>query len=95
LLVLGNDELARSHADATRTRPDFPPAVGDALAFLAARDVLGYAGAVEAVLESFESRDEYLEELPVADTVVVLQALAKRRGIAVELASPLLPVSPA
>jgi hypothetical protein len=43
------------------------------------------------VLESFETREEYLEDLPVADTVLVLQALAQRRGIAAELSSPLLP----
>jgi tetratricopeptide (TPR) repeat protein len=91
LLVLGDDEQARQHADAIRTRDDFPSAVGDALAFLAAQDVLGYTEAVEAVLASFEARDEYLEEMPVADTVLVLQALAQRRGIDVELASPLLP----
>jgi tetratricopeptide (TPR) repeat protein len=91
LLVLGDEEQARPHADAIRTRDDFPPAVGDALAFLAAQDVLGYTEAVEAVLASFEARDEYLEEMPVADTVLVLQALAQRRGIDVELASPLLP----
>jgi hypothetical protein len=91
LLVLGEDEQARPHADAIRIRDDFPGAVGDALACLAARDVPGYTEAVEAVLESFETRDEYLEDLPVADTVVVLQALARRRGITAELRSPLLP----
>src|SRR5436190_211057 len=64
--------------------------VGDALAFVAAHDVVGYAIAVDSVLESFESRDEYLEDIPVADTVLVLQALAARRGIAAELSSPLL-----
>jgi tetratricopeptide (TPR) repeat protein len=91
LLVLGRDEEARTHADAIRTRDDFPAPVGDALAFLAAQDVLGYAEAVEAVLESFETREEYLEEMPVADTVIVVQALAARRGMAAELSSPLLP----
>jgi hypothetical protein len=91
LLVLGRDEEARTHADAIRTRDDFPPAVGDALAFLAAQDLLGYTEAVEAVLKSFETREEYLEEMPVADTVIVLQALAARRGLAAELSSPLLP----
>jgi hypothetical protein len=91
LLVLADDEHARIHADAIRTRDDFPAAVGDALAFLAAHDVVGYTLAVEEVLESFENRDEYLEDIPVADTVLVLQALAARRGIAVELSSPLLP----
>ncbi len=91
LLVLGRDEEARPHADAIRTRDDFPLAVGDALAFIAAQDVVGYAEAVEVVLESFEKRDEYLEDMPVADTVIVLQALAARRGLPAELSSPLLP----
>ena len=91
LLVLGWDEQARTHADVIRTRDDFPFHVGDALAYLAAQDVSGYSEAVEAVLESFESREEYLEDLPVADTVLVLQALARRRGLEAELSSPLLP----
>lgn len=91
LLVLDDDEEARVHANAVRTRDDFPEAVGDALAYLAAQDVVGYADAVEEVLESFETREEYLEDLPVADTVLVLQALARRRAIAAELSSPLLP----
>lgn len=93
LLVLGDDEHARMHADAIRTRDDFPAEVGDSLAFLAAHDVVGYTLAVEQVLESFEDRNEYLEDIPVADTVLVLQALARRRGIEVELNSPLLPRS--
>jgi hypothetical protein len=91
LLVLGRDEEARVLADGLRTQGDFPAPVGDALAFLAAEDPLGYVEAVEAVLESFETRAEYLEDLPVADTVVVLQALAERRDMAAELTSDLLP----
>ena len=93
LLVLGDDEEARVHANAVRTGDDFPEAVGDALAYLAAQDVVGYAEAVEEVLESFETREEYLEDLPVADTVLVMQALARRRAIAAELSSPLLPAA--
>jgi hypothetical protein len=90
-LVLRDDEHARVHADAIRVRDDFPTDVGDALAFIAAHDVVGYTLAIEAVLGSFEDRDEYLEEIPVADTVLVLQALAEQRGLSVELSSPLLP----
>jgi hypothetical protein len=93
LLVLGRDEEARVLADGLRTHPGFPSAVGDALAYIAAEDPLGYVEAIEAVLESFEAREEYLEDLPVADTVIVLQALASRRGIAASLSSPLLPAS--
>jgi hypothetical protein len=43
------------------------------------------------VLASFEERDAYLEDIPVADTVVVLEALAARRGLAAGLRSALLP----
>jgi tetratricopeptide (TPR) repeat protein len=91
LLVLGRDHEAVAHADAIRTRDDFPKDVGDALAFIAAQDVVGYVYAIESVLESFETRDKYLEDIPVADTVLVLQALAARRDLAAELSSPLLP----
>jgi hypothetical protein len=91
LLVLGEDAQARRHADAIRIRDDFPHDVGDSLAYLAAGDVVGYTEAVESVLASFESRDEYLEDLPVADTVLVLQALARTRGLGVPLSSRLLP----
>jgi hypothetical protein len=93
LLVLRRDAEARVLADGLRTGSDgdFPSAVGDALATLAAEDPLGYVEAIEHVLESFETRDAYLEDIPVADTVIVLQALAKRRRMAAELSSPLLP----
>jgi hypothetical protein len=90
-LTLGDDDAARVLADTIRTRDDFPQDVGDALAMIAAGDVVGYDEQVGAVLESFETRDEYLEDMPVADTVLVLQALAARRGMAAELSSPLLP----
>jgi hypothetical protein len=91
LLVLGRDGEARPLADALRTEDGFPHDVGDALATIAAGDRVGYVEAVESVLESFETRDEYLEDVPVADTVIVLQALAARRDLRTDLSSPLLP----
>jgi hypothetical protein len=93
LLVLGRDREARALADGLRTRDDFPAPVADALAYIAGEDTLGYIDAIEAVLESFETREDYLEDLPAADTVVVLQAFAARRDMAAELSSPLLPRS--
>jgi hypothetical protein len=89
--VVGEWKGARLHADAIRIRDDFPRDVGDALAMIAAEDVVGYTEAVESVLESFETRDEYLEDVPVADTVIVLQALAAQRNMAADLTSDLLP----
>jgi hypothetical protein len=91
LLVLGRWSEARVHADYLRTHDGFPTLVADSLAFIAADDPVGYAEAIDDVLESFETRDAYLEDIPVADTVLVLQALAARRGIDVELESALLP----
>jgi hypothetical protein len=90
-LVLGEDEGARPLASSLREREDFPDDVADALATLAAEDRPGYVLAVESVLDSFENRDEYLEDVPVADTVLVLQALAEPRGLQADLASSLLP----
>lgn len=91
-LVLGEDGPARVLADELRLRDDFPTDVANAVAMLAAgSDRIGYIEAIEAVLESFEQRDEYLEDVPVADTVLVLQKLAERRDLAAELRSPLLP----
>jgi hypothetical protein len=92
--VLEDWAAVRLHADAIRTRDDFPGPVGDALAAIAAEDVAAYTVAIEAVLESFETRDEYLEDVPVADTVMVLQAVAARRAMAVDLESDVLPARP-
>ena len=92
LLTLERWGDARDVAATIRGRDDFPPAVADALALVAAADAVGYAQAVGAVLTSFEERDEYLEDVAVADTVLVLQALAGKRGIVARLgSSPVLP----
>jgi hypothetical protein len=91
LLVLSRWRDARFLADDLRTHDGFPTDVADAIAFIAAEDVAGYSIAIDSVLESFETRSNYLEDIPVADTVLVLQALARRRDIEVELSSPLLP----
>lgn len=93
LLVLGRDDEAATTAGRLVQEPEesFPRPVAEALAALAAGDGAAYENAVARVLESFENRDEYLEGIPVADTVVVLQSLAEQRGIAAELRSPLLP----
>ncbi len=62
-----------------------------ALDALAVRDASAYRDAAASVLASFESRQEFLENLPVADTVLVLELLAAQRGIAAGFSSALLP----
>jgi hypothetical protein len=92
LLVLGRDVDARTLGATLRDRDDFPRDVADALVTVAASDRIGYLVAIEDVLESFETRTDFLEDVAVADTVLVLQILAERRDAAVELpASPRLP----
>jgi hypothetical protein len=90
-LILERDRDARFLADDLRTHEGFPTDVADALAMISAQDVAGYTLAVESVLESFETREEYLEDIPVADTVIVLQSLAMQRDMAADLESQLLP----
>ena len=91
LLALGEERRAAALAAGLRGRDDFPPPVADALHAIAERDEPAYRLAAAAVLRSFEERDAFLEDVPVADTVVVLERLAGPRGLRVELRSPLLP----
>jgi hypothetical protein len=91
LLVLGQDDEAVVHASSIKGRDDFPQDVADALAAISLSDADAYGAAVRSVLRSFETREDYLEDIPVADTVIVLQALAAQRDMAAALESELLP----
>lgn len=93
LLVLGRDEDAEVVAGRIADEGLEPVAVADALGALARADGPGYAAARLAVLRSFEARDAFLEDVRVADTVLVLDALALERGLDLQpVSSPLLPV---
>lgn len=92
LLVLGDDIGARVLGSTLRDLDDFPQSVADALVELAGADRIDYSISVDKILESFEQRTDFLEDIQVADTVLVLQRLAAARGLAAELdASPVLP----
>ena len=93
VLVLGEDQQAAELAELLRAAGEvaFPVPVAEAVAGLAAGDAGAYAAGCAAVLASFESREAYLEDIPVADTVIVLEALAERRGMATRPRSSLLP----
>ena len=92
-LVLGEDRQAAELAETLRAADQdaFPAPVAQAIAGLAAGDAGAYAAGCAAVLDSFEAREVYLEGIPVADTVIVLEALAERRGMAARPSSSLLP----
>ena len=96
LLVLGRDAEAEPIAARIEEEGLDPAAVARALDALARADAAAYAEARRAVLASFESRDAFLEDVPVADTVLVLDALAVERGIGTApLSSGLLPAEAA
>jgi hypothetical protein len=92
LLTLARWPDARIISATVRGLDDFPRDVADALWSIAANDEAGYAAATASIVRSFETREEFLEDVPVADTALALRPLAERRGFAVALgASPTLP----
>ncbi|HEX6725604.1 MAG TPA: hypothetical protein VF073_10225 [Gaiella sp.] len=92
LLVLGRGDDAEVVASRIAEEGLQPAAVAEALGAIARDDGSAYAAARLAVLRSFEERDAFLEDVRVADTVLVLDALARERGIeSPPLSSPLLP----
>lgn len=81
LLVLGRDDDAA--AVAARLAEPFPADVAAALRALAAGDGDAFAAAVADVRRSYENRDGYLEDIPVPDTALALEALDKGRRLRV------------
>ncbi len=75
LLVLGRDDEAAAVA-ATLGDP-FPGDVAAALRALAAGDDNAFRSAVADVRQSYEERDGYLEDMPVPDTALALEALSR------------------
>ena len=75
LLVLGrNDEAA---AVAGTLGDPFPADVTAALRALAVGDDDAFEAAVADVRKSYENRDGYLEDIPVPDTALALEALSR------------------
>jgi hypothetical protein len=90
-LVDGDDEAARAAAEGMRAGSPAFGRAADAIEALAEADADAYAAAVAAIVADFESRDEHLTGVPIADTALMLERLAERRGIAAHPASALLP----
>jgi uncharacterized protein len=90
-LAADDDALARRAADGMRSGSDAFGRAADAVAALAARDRAAYAAAVQAIVADFETRDAHLTGVPIADTALVLERLAERRGVAIHPGSALLP----
>lgn len=90
-LVLGDDVAVAELVSTLEGVEAIPDPVPVTLAALAARDAVAYAHAIRALVADFEARTEFLEDIPVADTVLALEELATSRGLTVEVTSSLLP----
>jgi hypothetical protein len=90
-LVLAEDDAAAQLAPSLVGAVSIPAPVADSVQALATLDAPAYETAIRALVADFEARDAYLEDVPVADTVLALQALAAARWIVLELRSSVLP----
>jgi len=90
-LTLGEDRDARTWAARMSTAPDAFARTGKAISALAAHDGQGYAVALAAIVHDFEERSEHLTGVAIADTAIVLQILAGRRGMDAAVDSVVLP----
>jgi hypothetical protein len=92
-LVEGDDRTAAEAAAAMREGGDAFARAAEALAALAAGDAARYREAVAAIVADFAGRDAHLTGVPIADTALLMEALAERRGLAAGIESPLLPAA--
>jgi hypothetical protein len=90
-LVLGEDEEAGVCAGRMRAGTEAFARTGEAIGALAAGDAARYEAALAAIVRDFEQRAEHLTGVAIADTALMLAELGGRRGIAVAIASPVLP----
>lgn len=90
-LTLGDDQHAHEMTVTLNREIDFPAATGAACSALASGDEGAYVHNIVKVLQTFEERLRFLEDIPVADTVLALQVLAEERSLHVPLRSRRLP----
>jgi hypothetical protein len=90
-LRLGDDAAARDAAAHMRGGSDAFDRTAEAIVALADRDRARYHSALEAIVVDFESREEHLTGVPIADTAVMLERLATPRDMTAGVPSPLLP----
>lgn len=90
-LIEGRDEEAATCAARMRGGSEAFDRTADAIAALAAGDREAYADAITEIVEDFERRDVHLTGVAIADTAMMLEVLATRRGITAGINSRLLP----
>jgi uncharacterized protein len=90
-LADGDDDAAGRAADGMLAGSEAFGRAAGAVAALTRRDRAAFAGMLAAIVADFAAREEHLTGVPIADTALVLDRLAERRGMAAHPRSPLLP----
>jgi hypothetical protein len=90
-LISGDSEGAARASEGMRGGSDAFDRTARAVSALAAGDAQGYAAALRQIVDDFEQRTDHLTTVAIADTALVLQRLASRRGMGVALRSAVLP----
>jgi hypothetical protein len=88
-LILQDDGAVAPLADVMEPRGGAFERTATALRALADRDGPAYADAVAAIEADFAGREEHLTGVAIADTAIMLELIARERGLAAELDSPL------
>jgi hypothetical protein len=90
-LVEGDDALAERAAAGMEEGSDAFVRAARAIRGLARSDHDEYTAAERAIVADFESRDQHLTGVPIADTALMLERLAEPRGMSAAPESALLP----
>ena len=91
-LIVEDDDGAVGHAAAMRAGSDAFARTADAIDAIARGDRAGYAAELRAIVHDFETRNNHLTGVPIADTALMLERHAGRRGLSGGVVSPLLPL---
>jgi hypothetical protein len=93
LCALGarDDAGAVRWAEVMRAGPGPFERTAEAIAALATHDRIAYERALTAIVRDFEQRSDHLTGVAIADTALMLEELAARRGVRTGVTSPLMP----
>ena len=89
-LIKNDDDAVAPLAEVMEPRGGAFERTAAALSALAAGDGEAYAAAAAAIADDFAAREEHLTGIPIADTAIMLELIARERGLAAELDSPLM-----
>jgi hypothetical protein len=88
-LIAGDDDAVAPLAEVMEPRGGAFERTATALRALAGGDGAAYATAAAAIADDFAGREEHLTGVAIADTAIMLEIVARERGLAAGLDSPL------